>query len=163
MGYLLLVSFIIHVITFVFIRQLKVELDKSKQDKEHLDKQQKEIEELLAVYLIEIREENEKLLETLNQNNHHSKNTETEEKNVDEFLYEPEEKIEPKESVEPERYQDYQPIEPPDQEDTVEQSLAAQVLSLHEKGVQSEEIAKQLNRGKREVELFIRFHNNETK
>jgi len=163
MGYLLLISFILHVITFVFIRQLKVELDKSKQDKEHLDKQQKEIEELLAVYLLEIREENEKLLEAIDQNNQRPKNTITEEKKADDILSKPEKKLEPKESIEPERYQDYQPIEPNVQEDTVEQSLAAQVLSLHEKGVQPEAIAQQLNRGKREVELFIRFHNNQTK
>src|SRR5690625_998068 len=110
MGYLLLISFILHVITFVFIRQLKVELDKSKQDKEHLDKQQKEIEELLAVYLLEIREENEKLLEAIDQNNQRPKNTITEEKKADEILSKPEKKLKPKYPFDPKQNKDDNPI-----------------------------------------------------
>lgn len=155
MEYLLLISFIIHAITFVIIRQLKIKIDRPSEDNARFEQQQKEIEELLAVYLLEIREENEKLVDLIDQSDRLTSTPITETKKNDAPL-----ESEPNKAAE--KYSSYQPIEPDDQADTVEPSFAAQVLSLHAQGTTPEAIARQLNRGKTEVELLIKFHHKQT-
>ncbi|WP_017471911.1 DUF6115 domain-containing protein [Amphibacillus jilinensis] len=152
---LLFISFLTHGITFIIIRQLKNKLDQPSQIQESLTKQQKEMEELLAVYLLEIREENEKLLK-------HIENNRTLTKTKEEVDTRHSQPTQQKPSAEadnshPDKYQNYQPPVQPEQEEHVEQSLAAQVLALHAKGETTEAIAKKLNRGKTEVELLVKF------
>lgn len=157
MAYLLLISFIIHAITLVIIRQLKAKVDQPSLTRQTLDHQQKEIEELLAVYLLEIREENDKLIQLIDQQPKREpviKQT----KSVEQSQEKPTSTNPQKEA----KYQDYQPFIPDDQAPVVEQSFAAQVLSLAERGDTPEAIAKKLNRGKTEVELLIQFHQKQT-
>ncbi|GAA4059900.1 DUF6115 domain-containing protein [Amphibacillus indicireducens] len=156
MAYLLLISFIIHAITLVVIRQLKAKVDQPSMTKQTLDQQQKEIEELLAVYLLEIREENDKLIQLINQQPK-KEPVVKQPKSVDKSQEVPM----PTKLETEAKYQDYQPFVPDDQEPVVEQSFAAQVLSLAERGDTPEAIAKKLNRGKTEVELLIKFHQNQ--
>ncbi|HHU20765.1 MAG TPA: hypothetical protein GXZ58_11250 [Bacilli bacterium] len=156
MAYLLLISFIIHAITLVVIRQLKAKVDQPSMTKQTLDQQQKEIEELLAVYLLEIREENDKLIQLIDQ----QPKREPVKKQIRSFDQSQETPTSTNIQAET-KYQDYQPFVPDDQEPVVEQSFAAQVLSLAERGDTPEAIAKKLNRGKTEVELLIKFHQNQ--
>ncbi|MBU5594986.1 hypothetical protein KQI76_07390 [Amphibacillus sp. MSJ-3] len=153
MIYLILISFLIHVITLVMIKQLKEKLNQPREDKEVLAQQQKQIEDLLAVYLLEIREENEKLIDIINRSHQEtSSHLETEDRPIEAEL-----------DLTADKYQDYQPIVPDDREDIIEQSFVAQVLSLYEKGDTPEVIAKKLNRGKTEIELLIKFHQSKKK
>ncbi|MBM7540599.1 DUF6115 domain-containing protein [Amphibacillus cookii] len=151
---LLFISFLTHAITFIIIRQLKNKLDQPSQIQENLTKQQKEIEELLAVYLLEIREENEKLLEHIENNGALTKPKEVA---GDRQSHQTQQQSGVENVDNRDKYQDYQPPVQPEQEEHVEQSLAAQVLALHAKGETIEAIAKKLNRGKTEVELLVKF------
>ncbi|WP_440895334.1 DUF6115 domain-containing protein [Amphibacillus sp. Q70] len=152
---LLLISFLIHILTFVMIRQLKVKLDQPNENKKVLAQQQKQIEELLAVYLLEIREENEKLLDLINKGQQSASQKDSKSEAP---LTQNESEL----NATTEKYQDYQPIVP-DEEDIVEQSFAAQVLSLAEQGYTAETIAKKLNCGKTEVELLLKFQQKQKK
>src|SRR5690625_2486291 len=121
MAYLLLISFIIHAITLVIIRQLKAKVDQPSLTKQTLDQQQKEIEELLAVYLLEIREENDKLIQLIDQQPKREpviKQT----KSVEQSQEKPTSTNPQKEA----KYQDYQPFIPDEPAPVVEQSFAAQ-------------------------------------
>lgn len=155
MAYLLLISFIIHVVTLVIIRQLKVKLDQPSITKQTLDQQQKEIEELLAVYLLEIREENDKMIQLIDQQAKHESQEKIKEATI---VEQPPRKPIMEARQQEDKYQDYQPFMPKEEETVVEPSFAAQVLSLAERGDSIETIAKKLNRGKTEVELLIKFH-----
>lgn len=155
MDYLLLISFIIHAVTLVIIRQLKVKLDQPSITKQTLDQQQKEIEELLAVYLLEIREENDKMIQLIDQQAKHVPQEKIKEATI---VEQPPRKPMMEARQQENKYQDYQPFMPEPEEAVVEPSFAAQVLSLAERGDSIETIAKKLNRGKTEVELLIKFH-----
>ncbi len=160
MGYLLLISFIIHGITLVIIRQLKIKIDQPAVTKQTLDQQKKEIEELLAVYLLEIREENDKLLEAINHKTETKSkvNTGSIDRQVQKPILSSTQQTTSTAKPETEKYKDYQPLLPKDEEEPVETSFAAQVLALADRGYSAETIAKELNRGKTEVELLIKFH-----
>lgn len=155
MAYLLLISFIIHGITLVIIRQFKIKLDQPAITKQTLDQQQKEIEELLAVYLLEIREENDKMIKLIDQQAKQKPQPNAKQEKV--VSQTPRNPV-IKSSKQEVKYQEYQPFMPAEEETVVEQSFAAQVLSLFERGDSIETIAKKLNRGKTEVELLIKFH-----
>src|SRR5699024_11546803 len=45
-----------------------------------------------------------------------------------------------------------------DMDDSYETSLQSQILQLYDQGYSEEDIAKQLNCGKTEVELIVKFH-----
>lgn len=149
---LLLSSFIIHIVTFVIIRQLKLKQDTLVTVEENVNQQVKNIEDTLAVYLVELKQENENFM-----------------KQVEKF-HEPKHKVEnksEKQQVSKQRvemvntYSDttgYQPISDVEQvEDVVEHSITASVLHLYEKGYTVEEIAKQLDKGKTEIALLLKF------
>lgn len=155
MAYLLLISFIIHGITLVIIRQFKIKLDQPAITKQTLDQQQKEIEELLAVYLLEIREENDKMIKLIDQQAKQKPQPNAKQEKV--VSQTPRNPV-IKSSKQEVKYQEYQPFMPVEEETVVEPSFAAQVLSLSERGDSIETIAKKLNRGKTEVELLIKFH-----
>lgn len=142
---LLLISFIIHLLTFVVIKQLKEHLARPDQIMSELTEKQKEIEDLLAVYLLEMREENIRLESLLNQ---------------DEEGQVPmnEEKLMLREKEN--NYQAFRPIVSTDKKDIVEQSTEGKVLSLYENGESVESIARKLNRGKTEIELYLKFSQN---
>lgn len=165
--FLLLVSFLLHVFTFIIIKTLKDKL-MNNQDVEMKQKRNiKEIEDLLAVYLLEFREENDKVIEalkhqtssekTVNKENNKDKglNYKKKVKNDDNEL-KTDNKIEP--SSTPFEPGDYIPPLENDSFDTLEQSLTSKVLSLHEQGETLESIARKLDCGKTEVELMLKFH-----
>ncbi|WP_018932645.1 DUF6115 domain-containing protein [Gracilibacillus lacisalsi] len=148
---LLLFSFIIHIVTFVIIRQLKLKQDTLAGVEDNVNQQVKNIEDTLAVYLVELKEENEKFVqqvEKFNSNNSDNNNQKQHEasKSVKEVHT-------PKQST-----KEYQAISHVEQvEDVVERSTTASVLHLHEKGYTVDEIAKELDKGKTEVELLLKF------
>ncbi|MFD2657175.1 DUF6115 domain-containing protein [Gracilibacillus thailandensis] len=148
---LLLFSFIIHIVTFVIIRQLKLKQDTLVGVEDNVNQQVKNIEDTLAVYLVELKEENEKFVqqvEKFNRNNSDNNNQKQPEvrKSVKEVHT-------PKQST-----KEYQAIAHVEQvEDVVERSTTASVLHLHEKGYTVDEIAKELDKGKTEVELLLKF------
>lgn len=103
-----------------------------------------DIEPILNSYLKEIKEENKKLQALL------VKKEEALPQDIKERS-----KAEESTEAELDSYEKLQQVE-----DQVETSLHAKVLSLYEKGLSVDEIAKQLKRGKTETELILKFHAN---
>jgi hypothetical protein len=115
-----------------------------------------EAEQSLAAYLIDLKDENEKLINeikmarlkdiNIGRNTSHPKKAETE----------PEDSDFPVHAI---VYEDH--LELSGSKETVHpQSDKEKVISLYQKGYSSEEIAKELKKGKTEVELLLKFRQN---
>ncbi|MCZ0702590.1 hypothetical protein J2T56_000557 [Natronobacillus azotifigens] len=152
--FLLLISFIIHIITLVIIRQLKVKLAEPAVIRDEINQEKKEIEELLAVYLLEIREENEKVISALDDSRY---SREPDKQKADEVQDNNVTSQNPVNDLKQEEYKSYQPPMENEQPDVMEQSFAAQVLSLYNKGETIETIARKMDKGKTEIELIVKF------
>ncbi|PWA13529.1 hypothetical protein DCC39_01155 [Pueribacillus theae] len=131
-GFLLVISIVLHFITFLILILVIKKMGHSL-DYDQLTKQKKEIEDLLASYTLELKEENEHFLNQL-----FGKKA-TEKKEID---HPHEKEIE---SV-------------PKLNDTSEPSFEAKALQLHEQGYQMNDIAKKLNKGLGEIELLLKFN-----
>lgn len=150
---LFLISFILHIISITTIFLLFQQIQAIKHN------QKEQIERMLHHFVEEIREENERLQAKLQSNlspqqrdlnesmkelNRHTKERN---RNVAAQLKQ-NEKIEnvTNKMVQTEK-----------REDKVETSLESKILQLHEQGLSHEEIAKKMNRGKTEIELFLKM------
>ncbi|SHN16506.1 DUF6115 domain-containing protein [Gracilibacillus kekensis] len=151
---LLLISFIIHVITFIIIKQLKMKQDNLETIEDNVSQQVKNMEDTLAIYLVELKEENEHFMKQIERVDLSAQATESKKQmNEDTPI---ESKTFDKESTQ--QTKEYQPISPVENvEDVVENSTTASILHLNAEGFTVEEIAKKLNKGKTEVELLLKF------
>lgn len=167
-SFFLLLSFLIHAILFISIYHL---YEKTKKDK---NDQVKRLEEILSEFMKSIQLENEKLEKKIYESeirqqvlNNHSPNVHhpTEINNHDSKKFSDIIESVPKAMPRSEKpldeanrdwdtskYVDNRP------KDIVETSIEGQVLQLFKEGKSSEEIAKQLNRGKTEVDLYIKLN-----
>lgn len=149
---LLIISFLLHLIFLVIIYQLYQQIGNLKSERS------RETEVLLSRFLDEIKQENRQLQQQLQQENKKEQNTATIKSQA---KYEPEQTAEV--NKEPENdISEFPPI-PIATEDKVETSIESQVFQMHQKGISTETIAKQLNRGKTEVELLIKLQNPHSK
>ncbi|HET7578461.1 MAG TPA: helix-turn-helix domain-containing protein [Bacillales bacterium] len=141
LGFLLFISFIAHAAAFYWIFQLKKRLNEAA-----------EVENVLAVYIEEMKEQNDEMI-------HFLKDFQTEPPSVEkEGPLSSDEEVKRDSAEGP-----YSPL-PPDEsrkEDRFETSMEAQVLALADQGMNHEEIAKKLGRGKGEVALLLRLAKNE--
>lgn len=143
---LFLLSFLLHIITFIFIRHLKNKQKDLIDIEEKMTTQVEQMENSLALYLVELREENERFTEELEKlQNHTIKETSTPKK------------VETNKRNTEDSYTMYNPMSNIKDSEKVESSLESKVLYLFEKGLTSEEIAKQLNKGTTEIELILKF------
>lgn len=158
---LLLLSFLIHIITFMYLKTMKEQSMNPDELAEKQAQHQKEMEELLAVYLLEIREENDKLLQAIdsssNQNQQTFSNSQTDFVQSDEPT-----KIKTadqnfKKNASTKQTASYSPPDSDTVADTFEPSLSGQVLSMYHRGESIEAIARKLDCGKTEVELMVKF------
>ncbi|WP_096189098.1 DUF6115 domain-containing protein [Evansella halocellulosilytica] len=186
MVYLLIVSLMLHFISFFFIVILF-----QRQNEQHPNdhkKTVKEMEDLLIAYTTEMKDNNDRLARRMNhlniqheghpnvQNSVHTnlqpeEHTNTVEdqaqvstanvdhKSSDSKSY-ANERVKEHEDFEDVKYSLYEPPSP--QEETahkyVETSTTSKVLSLYEKGYNVHDIAKQLDMGAGEVELLLKFN-----
>lgn len=147
---LLVISFILHLFAFFWIFLLSMRLKRANEIEGRQAEIQKEIEDLFQSYLLEMKEENEKLLRLI------AKSTKPVNKSpVDnrgkatQQIYQTQmEKPKPKEYTPP----------VPTLEDRFEPSFNSKVILLHEQGLKAEEIAQKLNKGKTEIELILKFN-----
>lgn len=144
--YLLTISFILHLLAFFWIFLLSLRLKRANEIEKRQVEIQKEIEDLFQSYLMEMKEENEKLL------NYIDKPTKSpimaREKVTQQIYQTPKGKTKTKE---------YTPPVPTTQE-RFEPTLNSKVVLLHEQGFKTEEIAQKLNKGKTEIELILKFN-----
>ncbi|AIF45462.1 DUF6115 domain-containing protein [Virgibacillus sp. SK37] len=139
-SFLLFISFLLHILTFIIIFQLIKKINTLQQVQSP-----SEIMDLFDTYLEEIKAENEYLQKTLNNIPEENK-----QKNTDEKV-----------SNLPHSDETDQPFYAPHQEmpeDKMVASLQARILQLYQNGYTAEEIAKQLDCGKTEAALVIKLH-----
>lgn len=144
LGTFLFFSFILHGISFYWIYQLK----KQKNEPSGL-------EDAMAIFLEDMKEDNETLIKALKDFQAQSgRKSEAAEANA-------KADVPAKKSNKPEPQPKEKAYSPPEAsaniEEQYESSFEAKALSLAKQGLNHEEIAKKLGRGKGEVELLLRL------
>jgi hypothetical protein len=147
-SFLFIISFLLHIVSIVAIYALYKQLTLSNSSRDNSG-DQGEIMELMETYLEEIKQENRNLQQQITNRTNVSSGIKPREKvNLDQVVKNP-----VKESEE-----DYQvPIQEDIVQDDLEVSLQSRILKLHREGKTIEEIARELNCGKTEVELILKF------
>ncbi|SDJ71900.1 DUF6115 domain-containing protein [Sediminibacillus albus] len=161
LTFLVLFSLILHLLSFIVIRFLFQKIQNQTDAAPQTTESAKQTEELLSAYLHEFREENNRLINEILQEKNPASPEQTNnnqpaltEKNNNGRLN----KAYGNPPAQPEAETPYMPPLSDEQEDIVEESAAAKVYSLYDRGYSIEEIAKKLNLGKTEVELMVKFH-----
>ncbi|PAE07688.1 hypothetical protein CHI12_09935 [Terribacillus saccharophilus] len=141
-------SLLLHVLTFIAIRALQSNVQQL-ESRHQKDKQA--YEAMLSSILNELKEENDRLLHAEPQPGKAYSQKNVEEKNS-----------QPASATEDDTHpvSDYTPPQPMEEEDQVSMSNLSRVLQLHDQGMASVEIAKQLGMGKTEVELILLMKKN---
>ncbi|WP_067729429.1 DUF6115 domain-containing protein [Oceanobacillus damuensis] len=142
-SFLLIISFLLHVIGMAAIYKLYQQLASLK------TQDAKEIEGLFEAYLQEIRNENRRLQDQLL----------TAEKNS-ETIKDSSESAASQETIATDVKEEFsEPYAAGDgPEDILEASLESRVLQLHSEGLSQNDIARRLNCGKTEVEIILKLH-----
>ncbi|KAB2494674.1 hypothetical protein [Priestia endophytica] len=155
MAFFIVISLILHVISFFCITLLYMKRSEMKRIEQAQKRSAKELEETMAAYLLELQEEHHNLIKSLKKSreNNIKKPNRTEFNTVSK----------------PEDLSDLLPSLQT-QEDTIETYLAKlkidelegeklrkTVYFLHDRGLISKEIAKHLHRGDAEIRLFLQF------
>lgn len=147
--FLLLVSFLLHMITLTIIYQFVKQIKELKQNSNT------NTAELMETYLKEIKEENRMLEAHLGDTN---KNIPPQKQHEKGYVKQKKDFR----TLENEREEDPFFPSPADPEtgmvDTYETSQQARILQLHEQGLSNEDIASKLYCGKTEVDLVIKLH-----
>ncbi|MBR7552916.1 DUF6115 domain-containing protein [Allobacillus sp. GCM10007491] len=159
---MLLLSLILHGVTFIFLFLLYQKLQERKDREKIIEQKEKEIDGLFHDYLVEIKAENQKFTEQLNklkiQQDEKMKQQQSKESAVEEGSTGFEEEPFFTEENFPEEL-DYEPLIPEEDEEPVyEVTLESRVLHLYDQGYSADQIAKQLNVGVTEIELMIKIH-----
>lgn len=144
--FLLIISFLLHIITLFAIFQLAKQQQTNQKDSSSQD-----VMEVFEVYLEEIREENNRLEKLLEKQNSPSTNTKA-------FTNEGTELKKEMDPVPDDENEEFDILLKHSPQDEVNASLESRVLQLHTQGKGIEEIAKTLNCGKTEAELIIKLY-----
>lgn len=174
MQYLLVISFLLHLVTLFIIIVLvqRINSFKPTTNSNEQEKMKQEIEDLLIAYTAEMKEENDKLISNIIQKRkthekaqhktiHTYQNVKPNVKETAKIQHEPDSKITNKIDIIRTDNQEEQDFVLPinfEAEDIVEKSSTAQILSLSKQGYSAKEIAKKLDIGDGEVELLLKFH-----
>ncbi|MED4401505.1 hypothetical protein [Metabacillus fastidiosus] len=164
---LLVLSLILHVITFYFLILLSTKYSSMKEIASNQERLFEETEQALSTYLIEIKEENEKLIKELkNGKEAFVKRSEPIREAINERKHESAAEAELTEDELPPHLQ--QLIIQNDRLEISKDSAAlekkivplsfeAEVIELYENGHTVEQIAKKFKKGKTEIELLLKF------
>ncbi|MEC1612489.1 Swarming motility protein SwrB [Bacillus mojavensis] len=159
-----LLSFTLHGVLLYAVIILYMRLAAVKETEKQQKKMLEETENTLAAFLLELKEENEKLIDNLD-----AASSQTEEKQKTEHLHA--EKHSARNAVQEEDNTLPEHIEVliNEVERTEEnvnsdaRSFEDQVMSLYEQGYSAGEIAQKLKSGKTEIELFLKFRSKAVK
>ena len=153
---MLTISFILHLFAFFWIFLLSMRLKRTNEIEKRQAEIQKEIEDLFQSYLLEMKEENEKLLHLIDKS---TKNPVNNREKVTQRIVQPQnpQKLRTTSQQEKPKPKEYTPPVPTAR-DRFEPSINSKVILLHEQGFKAEEIAQKLNKGKAEIELILKFN-----
>ncbi|MFD1735843.1 hypothetical protein ACFSCX_04610 [Bacillus salitolerans] len=172
--FLLVISFILHAISFLIIVLLFYKLEQTKSIERKQEAMMKDMENLLSSYVMEMKEENETFLRMVSQENHQNANNylqsakppivqeqetvlskidQTEQQLSNEVLQD----LLPK--YEQEANTLLQAVQESKEIDRINKlPIQEQAKILHNQGLSIEEIAKKLSKGKTEIELYLKFY-----
>ncbi|MGM7720395.1 Swarming motility protein SwrB [Metabacillus sp. Hm71] len=160
---LFIISLLLHIVSFYFIIVLFTKYSTIKDLANTQKKLLEETEEAMTGFLIEIKDENERLLSELKQQEKLTVSEERVEVSSKKLLEHGTEMDKTQKEL-PEYLNSVNKIE-----DIIELSHFSQekslpfemeAINLYEKGYTLEQIAKKLNRGKTEIELLLKFRQN---
>ncbi|RSL33193.1 hypothetical protein D7Z54_11220 [Salibacterium salarium] len=161
---LLVLSLGIHLFTFFILILFYQQIQKVKEERSELYGMREDMEELLSRYTDEMKRENKELKQYVDKGNFQLERRQSEpvspHKNGSPESFTPyanETKQTTPETKEEGGQTDYIPPLSGDN-DKVESSDQAKVLSLSSQGYARDDIAKELNIGKGEVDLFLKFY-----
>lgn len=190
---LIAVLFILQLLSFYFLIILNTKLAKFKDLEKKQERLMREMDDTISVYLAEMKDENDRLIQELQRVS--KSETQTNAVEQEEQIVRQQEKEQPpsltkEESTvdgsigldqEPRIYvpknivanaysrqqqtgakvvhSDRQASEATEKEEAKPLTLEQQAINLAKQGKTSEEIAKQLQKGKTEIELLLKFHN----
>lgn len=175
LTFLLVISFLLHGITAIVLIVISLRVSKTKELELKQEQVAREIEESFTAYLIEIKEENERLTNMLMESgktvdvSHDStdfftKDKPTQEENAPlktEIKKQPaaqKPSINNDELVNSTNHQYEPPSHTVQENETYEPSTQSKVYQLYDAGYTTEEIARQLDCGKTEIDLMLKFH-----
>ncbi|TFB23185.1 hypothetical protein E3U55_05040 [Filobacillus milosensis] len=157
---LIFISLILHGVTFFVIFGLYQKLQKVNEGESHFNKRVQETEDLFSSYLLEIKDENKKFIDTISKINHQPSasrhKTERSKATIETKVEEPipfpnyETSEETSKTFQPETIEVNDRSEQP--------SIQTQIMHLYQNGYTIEEIAKRLNKGNTEIELIVKFN-----
>lgn len=163
MEYLLiLMSFLLHFVTFIILRHYYLKQQTHQSEQQRFQEEKKELEQLLMSYLIEMKDENDRLLHVVEKIPQRDPIPDTKETTDSISVKQEENETEAVISSEPDtrREADYTPLVDAIEDEPVayKKSYQAEIIERYAQGESPEMIAKAMNRGKTEVELIIKFH-----
>lgn len=150
-------TFLIFAVVLLYQRQ-----NRFKEMEENQRKIQQESEEMLSAFLFELKEENQSFISKFQQDNIQTNlvNIPKEETREISKQEEPIAAETYSRMLASEAYQNSN--KKMNAEENIEKTFAEQVEILARKGLSSIEIARQLKKGKTEVELLLKFHKNQS-
>lgn len=160
----LVVLFITQVISFYFIALLYMKLSKFDDLEKKQNKLMKEMDDAIAVYLTEIKDDNEQLIEQLTAKVEEKRRLDIPEEPVKQPRQLPEEEQAPVRMTAPQstmRHHARQSYAAAVQKNIVQEEVAVddrtRAIHMSAEGYSIEEIARKLGKGKTEVELILKF------
>ncbi|WP_175989035.1 hypothetical protein [Bacillus sp. Marseille-Q1617] len=166
--FLFFVSFLLNIVSLLAIIILYTRQNRFIDLEKRQGKMLQEMEETISTYLIEMKEENEAFINSLHQRNEEpsshpaqpdSSRKEEPSSLANKRLHAAKAYKKPAASVERnEEDSGWSPPLPDDSREFGGGSLVTQVITLQQKGLSIEEIAKRLGKGKTEIELLLKFN-----
>lgn len=172
MVFFLVLSFLLNAVTIFCLILLYMRQNRTLQAEEQYENMIKEIEDVFALYMVEMKEENENFLRKVRKQAIQEERHENEKLDVvpetqhDEMIDEGQQDLQVNAYTKLSARTVYQATKELEQDmgdDVPEDApLMKKVLFLQKKGFKLEEIAQQLNKGKTEIELLLKFSENKT-
>lgn len=156
----LVVLFITQVISFYFIALLYMKVSKFDDLEKKQNRLMREMDDALAVYLAEVKDENDQLIQEITRKMSAQKHKTTTEKKAEVVERKKESAVivpVPQNTMRQHARQSYEAVKKTEQV-VVEPDDRMKAIQMFGQGYSVEEIAKKLGKGKTEIELILKFN-----
>ncbi|MGM0522526.1 MAG: DUF6115 domain-containing protein [Bacillota bacterium] len=148
--------------TFIVLRHYYIKQQSYQSEQQKFQEEKKELEQLLMSYLIEMKEENDRLLDVVQNIPQQQSEPKAKEKSASASFNQENMQTETVIASETDTKEEpeYTPLVDAIEDEPVayKKSYQAEIIDRYAQGESPEKIAKAMNRGKTEVELIIKFH-----
>ena len=155
-------SFLLHIVTFIILRHYYLKQQTHQSEQQRFQEEKKELEQLLMSYLIEMKDENDRLLQVVQNIPQQQSVPKAKEKPTSASFDQENKQTQTvsKRETNAKEEAEYTPLVDAIEDEPVvyKKSYQAEIIERYAQGESPEMIAKAMNRGKTEVELIIKFH-----